>query len=173
MRITIILTFGLLLPFNFTAKAQSYGMSSKSCFSKSAVRSSDAVSNTNSVASTLPEGRLARVTAYWPGEDHFTTRRQSASGAHLRFGFCAVDSHIIPYGSLVTISGLGTYIAADTGTAVISRKAARESGQTREERRALVIDLFFPSRALGERFSREGPKFARVAWQTSETLARG
>ena len=112
----------------------------------------------------LTEGRLARVTAYWPGEDYYTNRRMSATGARLRLGYCAVDSRIIPYGSVVQIAGLGNYLAVDTGTAVISRKAARESGHTRAERSAMVIDLFFPTRRAGELFSREGPKFAMIAW---------
>jgi hypothetical protein len=117
-------------------------------------------------------GHLARVTAYWPGEDYYTNRRISATGARLRLGYCAVDSRIIPYGSVVQIAGLGNYLAVDTGTAVISRKAARESGHTREERSAMVIDLFFPTRRAGELFSREGPKFAMVAW-SSGAVASG
>jgi hypothetical protein len=120
----------------------------------------------------IPSGRLARVTAYWPGEDYYTNRRMSATGARLRLGYCAVDSRIIPYGSVVQISGLGSYLAVDTGTTVISRKAARESGHTREERGAMVIDLFFPTRRAGERFAREGPKFAMVAW-SSGAVANG
>ena len=108
--------------------------------------------------------RLARVTAYWPGEDYYTSHKLSATGARLRPGFCAVDSNIIPYGSIVRIPGVGDYLAMDTGTAVISRKAAKESGHNRAERSALVIDLFFPTRKAGELFSREGPKFAMVAW---------
>jgi hypothetical protein len=170
MRTTILLHFGLFLLLGLTARAQNYTGSSKACYSKSTTRSGNAISNDD--APMLTGGRLARVTAYWPGEDHWTTRRQSASGVRLRLGFCAVDSRIIPYGSIVTISGLGAYLAVDTGTAVISRQAARESGQTREERHALVVDLFFPSRKLGERFAREGPKFAMVAWQSAETIAR-
>jgi 3D (Asp-Asp-Asp) domain-containing protein len=113
------------------------------------------------------QGRLARVTAYWPGEDYYTNRKLSATGVRLRPGFCAVDSKIIPYGSVVKIPGLGSYVAMDTGTAVISRKAAKESGQNWKERCALVIDLYFPTRRAGELFSREGPKFAMVAWNSA------
>ena len=113
-------------------------------------------------------GHLARVTAYWPGEDIYTNHHRTSSGARLREGFCAVDPRIIPYGSLVQIPGVGSYLAMDTGTAVISRKAAKESGQNREERSALVIDLYFASRHAGELFTREGPKFAMVAWQSPE-----
>lgn len=111
------------------------------------------------------QGRLARITAYWPGEDYYTNHKRSATGVRLRDGYCAVDSSIIPYGSVVKIPGVGDYIAVDTGTAVITRKAARESGHTREERNALVIDLYFASRRAGELFSEVGPKFAMIAWQ--------
>jgi 3D (Asp-Asp-Asp) domain-containing protein len=169
MRTKIILHLGILVLLSgATAKAQSYSGSSKSVFSKSnqgAVRPDD-------TSAPTPQGRLARVTAYWPGEDRYTSRRQSATGVRLRLGFCAVDSRIIPYGSLVTVFGVGNFLAVDTGTAVISRKAARESGHNRAERSALVVDLFFPSRRAGERFDREGPKFALVAWQSAPTLAR-
>lgn len=123
-------------------------------------------------APAVTAGHLARVTAYWPGEDYYTNRRMSATGARLRLGYCAVDSRIVPYGSVVQISGLGNYLAVDTGTAVISRKAARESGHNREERGAMVVDLFFPTRRAGELFSREGPKFAMVTW-TSGAVADG
>jgi hypothetical protein len=122
--------------------------------------------------STIAGGHLARVTAYWPGEDYYTNRRMSATGARLRLGYCAVDARIIPYGSVVQISGLGNFLAVDTGTAVISRKAARESGHNREERSAMVIDLFFPTRRAGELFARQGPKFAMVAW-SSGAVANG
>ena len=125
----------------------------------------------NESSEDTSEGRLARITAYWPGEDRFTTRKQSATGMRLRDGYCAVDSRIIPYGSVVKIPGVGAYLAMDTGTAVISRKAAKESGHNREERSALVIDLYFPSRKAGEIFSREGPKFAMVAWESGDTAS--
>jgi 3D (Asp-Asp-Asp) domain-containing protein len=138
-------------------KAGTSGASSKSSFSRGQQAPE------NDVASG--EGRLARITAYWPGEDYYTTHRRSATGVPLRDGFCAVDSTIIPYGSVVTIPGVGRYVAVDTGTAVISRKAAKESGHNPQERSALVVDLYFASRRAGELFSREGPKFAMIAWQ--------
>lgn len=153
-----MLGIGLLLcP---AGKAQASDISSKCSYSRF-VRPSAPVADCREA---LPGGRLARVTAYWPGEDYYTNHKMSATGVRLRLGFCAVDARVIPYGSIVTIPGLGTYLAVDTGTAVKSRKAARESGHNAEERSALVIDLFFPSRKAGERFSREGPKFAMVAW---------
>jgi 3D (Asp-Asp-Asp) domain-containing protein len=137
--------------------------SSKSVFSRGQI--SGASDFDDSQGDPGNQGRLARITAYWPGEDYYTSRRRSATGIRLRDGFCAVDSRIIPYGSVVTIPGVGRYVAVDTGTAVISRKAAKESGHNPEERSALVIDLYFASRKAGELFSREGPKFAMVAWQ--------
>jgi 3D (Asp-Asp-Asp) domain-containing protein len=112
-------------------------------------------------------GRLARLTAYWAGEgDYYTGRCLSSTGIHLHGGHCAVDPSIIPYGSVVEIPGVGQFLAVDTGSAVISRAAAREAGHTREERGALVIDLFFEHRAEGERFAASGAKFVDISWWT-------
>lgn len=161
-----IISLLMVLQLGPLGHAQNYAGSSKSSFSKvpvSAINAPDA--NADSLDPSMPT-RLARVTAYWPGEDYFTNHKMTATGARLRQGFCAVDSNIIPYGSTVIIPGVGNYLAMDTGTAVISRKAARESGHNRAERSALVIDLYFPSRKAGELFSREGPKFAMVAWDS-------
>ncbi len=159
MRTLLLLNFILAALLCPTAYAGALSASSKSSFSKESPAAS---------ALRSAQRRLARVTAYWPGEDYYTTRKMSATGVRLKPGFCAVDSRIIPYGSVVKIPGLGSYVAMDTGTAVISRKAAKESGQNWKERGALVIDLYFPSRRSGERFSREGPKFAMVAWDSGE-----
>jgi 3D (Asp-Asp-Asp) domain-containing protein len=113
--------------------------------------------------------RLARLTAYWSGEgDYYTRRHISATGIRLHNGHCAVDPTIIPYGSVVQIEGLGSYLAVDTGTAVVSRRAARESGHNRLERHALVIDLYFEDRSDGERFAATGPKFATISWRAPE-----
>jgi 3D (Asp-Asp-Asp) domain-containing protein len=107
------------------------------------------------------------VTAYWAGEgDYYTGRGLSSTGVHLHGGHCAVDPRIIPYGSVVKIAGVGTYLAVDTGSAVISREAAKGTGHTSEERNALVIDLFFESRHDGEHFAANGPKFASITWET-------
>jgi 3D (Asp-Asp-Asp) domain-containing protein len=157
MRITIIFHLGLIFMLCSLAKADTY--SSKS-------HTSTALSP-NADTSNRCRGRLARITAYWPGEDHYTNRKLSSTGVRLRSGYCAVDSSIIPYGSIVTIPGVGSYVAVDTGAAVITRKAAKESGHNSQERNALVIDLYFASRKAGELFTREGPKFAMVAWESS------
>jgi 3D (Asp-Asp-Asp) domain-containing protein len=106
------------------------------------------------------------VTAYWPSEgDYYTSQGLSSTGIHLHDGYCAVDPRIIPYGSVVTIAGLGKYLAVDTGSAVISRTAAVETGRTSEERAALVIDIYFESRRDGENFAATGPKFASITWE--------
>jgi 3D (Asp-Asp-Asp) domain-containing protein len=110
---------------------------------------------------------LARLTAYWSGEgDYYTRHHISATGVRLHSGHCAVDPSVIPYGSVVDIEGLGRYLAVDTGTAVVTRRAARESGHNRGERSALVVDLYFENRREGERFAANGPKFAAVTWWT-------
>jgi 3D (Asp-Asp-Asp) domain-containing protein len=112
-------------------------------------------------------GRLARVTAYWPSEgDYYTRHGVASTGVHLHDGHCAVDPNIIPYGSVVAIAGIGTFLAVDTGTAVIERTAAREAGHTYAEKHALVVDLFFESRRAGEAFAASTAKWAPVSWWT-------
>jgi len=112
-------------------------------------------------------GRLARITAYWAGEgDYYTGRCLSATGIRLHGGHCAVDPRIIPYGSVVEIPGVGQFLAVDTGSAVISRTAAREAGHTKEERSALVIDVFFEHRSQGEKFASTGTRFIPISWWT-------
>ena len=114
---------------------------------------------------TIPGGRLARVTAYWAAEgDYYTGRCISATGVRLHDGHCAVDPRIIPYGSVVEIAGVGKFLAVDTGSAVISRTAAREGGHTSEERNAIVIDLFFENRNAGEKFAAAASKFVSIRW---------
>ncbi len=107
------------------------------------------------------------MTAYWAGEgDYYTGRCISSTGVRLHDGHCAVDPRIIPYGSVVKIAGVGTYLAVDTGSAVISREAAKEAGHTAAERSALVIDIFFESRRDGERFAAAATRYAPVSWTT-------
>jgi 3D (Asp-Asp-Asp) domain-containing protein len=163
----LIITFVLVVMLCPTARAECRCVSSKANFSKTTTHFTTDSSSDSDSTSNVPEGqgRLARVTAYWPGEDYYTNHKMSATGVRLHDGVCAVDSSIIPYGSVVQIPGVGKYLAMDTGTAVISRKAAKESGHNREERNALVVDLYFASRKAGELFSEQGPKFAMIAWQ--------
>ena len=112
-------------------------------------------------------GRLARLTTYWPSEgDYYTRHGISSTGIRLHGGHCAVDPRIIPYGSVVDIAGVGKYLAVDTGSAVISREAAREAARTTAEREALVIDLYFESRGDAQQFSNNAPKYASISWYT-------
>ena len=107
------------------------------------------------------------MTAYWAAEgDYYTERCISATGVRLHDGHCAVDPNIIPYGSVVEIAGVGKFLAVDTGSAVISRTAAREGGHTSAERNAIVVDLFFQSRKEGEKFAAAASKFVSISWWT-------
>jgi 3D (Asp-Asp-Asp) domain-containing protein len=133
----------------------------------STVKASSSSAKKENSSRTVSNERLARVTAYWAGEgDYYTSHGLSSTGVRLHGGHCAVDPRVIPYGSVVKIAGVGAYLAVDTGSAVISREAARETGHTSEERNALVIDLFFESRHDGEKFAATGPKFASITWET-------
>jgi 3D (Asp-Asp-Asp) domain-containing protein len=126
--------------------------------------------------SASPITRLARVTAYWAAEgDYYTGRRMSATGVRLHDGLCAVDPSIIPYGSVVEIAGFGQFLAVDTGSAVISRAAAREGGRTSAERGAIVVDIFFESRREGENFAAAAAKYSSISWWTpmaTNTMAK-
>jgi 3D (Asp-Asp-Asp) domain-containing protein len=118
--------------------------------------------------------RLARVTAYWACEgDYYTRKCISATGVRLHDGHCAVDPNIIPYGSVVEISGVGKFLAVDTGSAVISRTAAREGGHNSTERNAIVVDLFFSNRTAGERFAASDAKYVAISWWTPGSQASG
>ena len=116
--------------------------------------------------------RLARVTVYWPEEGDFYTRnRKSSTGTRLRDGHCAVDPKVIPYGSVVNVPGVGRLIAVDTGGAVISRRAARLTGRTREQRSAIVIDVFCSTRAKARALIKQLKHFAVVTWQGPDRVA--
>jgi 3D (Asp-Asp-Asp) domain-containing protein len=116
--------------------------------------------------------RLARVTVYWPEEGDFYTRnRKSSTGTRLRDGHCAVDPKVIPYGSVVNVPGIGRLIAVDTGAAVVSRRAARLTGRTREQRSAIVIDVFCSTREKARALIKRAKHFAVVTWQGSDRVA--
>lgn len=108
---------------------------------------------------------LARVTVYWAsgggGSDRWTRRHICSTGARLQAGHCAVDPRRIPYGSKVTLPD-GTLLAVDTGSAVVSRKAARRSGRTALERGALVVDRFFETKQQALNWARRNPYFMLV-----------
>ena len=116
--------------------------------------------------------RLARVTVYWPEEGDFYTRnRKSSTGTRLRDGHCAVDPKVIPYGSVVNVPGVGRLVAVDTGRAVLSRRAARLTGRTREQRSAIVIDVFCSTRAKARALIKRLKHFAVVTWQGPDRVA--
>lgn len=108
---------------------------------------------------------LARVTVYWAsgggGSDHWSRRHICSTGARLRAGHCAVDPRKIPYGSKVMLPD-GPLLAVDTGSAVVSRKAARHSGRTPQERSALVIDRFFETKQQALNWANRNPYFMLV-----------
>jgi 3D (Asp-Asp-Asp) domain-containing protein len=104
------------------------------------------------------ESLLARITVYWPGEGQL---RACSNGARLRAGHCAVDPKRIPFGSRVLFPDTAC-IAVDSGPAVVSRKAARVTGQTISQRNAIVIDRFFESREAALAWERSHPHFMTV-----------
>jgi 3D (Asp-Asp-Asp) domain-containing protein len=141
-----------------------------SSIDKAAVATAHEATRDFGVVKSNIKGRLARLTAYWAGEgDYYTGRCLSSTGIHLHGGHCAVDPSIIPYGSVVEIPGIGEFLAVDTGSAVVSREAAREAGHTPAERGALVIDLFFEHSSDGERFAANGAKFVPISWWTPQS----
>lgn len=137
---------------------------------KAASQAAPVVAAAKPVAAPTLIGRLARLTAYWTTEDPWTAKHESSTGIRLHEGHCAVDPKLIPYGSVVQIPGMGNYVAVDTGSAVISRQAALGSGQTKAERDALVVDLFFENRKEAEEFAAHGPAYVAVNW-TPRSLA--
>jgi hypothetical protein len=59
-----------------------------------------------------------------------------------------------------------TLLAVDTGSAVVSRKAARRAGRTAVERSALVIDRFFETKQQALNWARQNPYFMFVRVST-------
>ncbi|MES2309265.1 MAG: hypothetical protein V4507_10450 [Verrucomicrobiota bacterium] len=98
----------------------------------------------------------ARITFYYPNEARSGFR--SAKGDRLvPWKSAAVCFRTIPYGSKIKVPGIGTLIAQDTGSAVISRKAARQQGQN-----VPVIDVCVASKADMDRMQRDFPMFVDV-----------
>lgn len=96
---------------------------------------------------------MCRITAYWQNEDGWTSNLKSSTGKRLVSGrSCAVDPRIIPYGSNVIVEGK-RYLAHDTGTAVIARKASKG---------APVVDVFYKTERQAQREMRRVGRYARV-----------
>jgi 3D (Asp-Asp-Asp) domain-containing protein len=100
------------------------------------------------------ESVLARVTSYWASEGS----KFASTGRRLRPGHCAVDPKRIPYGSKVVFPD-AVCTAVDTGTAVISRKAARLCGRTASQLKAIVVDRFFETKREADAWSNAHPEF--------------
>jgi 3D (Asp-Asp-Asp) domain-containing protein len=100
------------------------------------------------------ESVLARVTSYWADEGS----KYASTGRRLRPGHCAVDPKRIPYGSKVVFPD-AVCTAVDTGTAVISRKAARLCGRTASQLKAIVVDRFFETKREADAWSNAHSEF--------------
>jgi 3D (Asp-Asp-Asp) domain-containing protein len=100
------------------------------------------------------ESVLARVTSYWANEGS----KYGSTGRRLRAGHCAVDPKRIPYGSKVVFPD-AVCTAVDTGTAVISRKAARLCGRTASQLKAIVVDRFFETKREADAWSNAHSEF--------------
>ena len=100
------------------------------------------------------ESVLARVTSYWASEGS----KFASTGRRLRPGHCAVDPRRIPYGSKVVFPD-AVCTAVDTGTAVISRKAARLCGRTASQLKAIVVDRFFETKREADAWSTAHSEF--------------
>ena len=100
------------------------------------------------------ESILARVTSYWADEGS----KYGSTGRRLRPGHCAVDPKRIPYGSKVVFPD-AVCTAVDTGTAVISRKAARLCGRIASQLKAIVVDRFFATKREADGWSNAHSEF--------------
>jgi 3D (Asp-Asp-Asp) domain-containing protein len=97
---------------------------------------------------------LARVTSYWASEGS----KFASTGRRLRPGHCAVDPKRIPYGSKVVFPD-AVCTAVDTGTAVVSRKAARLCGRTASQLKAIVVDRFFETKREADTWTNAHSEF--------------
>ncbi|HEU5314418.1 MAG TPA: 3D domain-containing protein [Candidatus Udaeobacter sp.] len=107
-----------------------------------------------SAAFAREESVLARVTSYWAGEGP----KYASTGRRLRAGHCAVDPKRIPYGSKVVFPDLAC-TAVDTGSAIITRKAARLCGRTASQLKAIVVDRFFETKREAMAWTNAHPHF--------------
>jgi hypothetical protein len=107
-----------------------------------------------SAAFAREESILARVTSYWADEG----AKYASTGRRLRPGHCAVDPKRIPYGSKLVFPD-AVCTAVDTGTAVISRKAARLCGRTASQLKAIVVDRFFGTKLEADAWSNAHSEF--------------
>jgi 3D (Asp-Asp-Asp) domain-containing protein len=107
-----------------------------------------------STAFARDESILARVTSYWASEGS----KFASTGGRLRPGHCAVDPKRIPYWSKVVFPD-AVCTAVDTGTAVVSRKAARACARTASQLKALVVDRFFETKREADAWTNAHSEF--------------
>lgn len=110
------------------------------------------------------DSKLARITFY--SAEACKWGNSSSTGVRLIEGqHVAVDPTVIPYGSTVTIPGLGLFTAVDTGTDVRLRTAARKApGSNPGKDGAIVIDVFVDREATLHRIAKTFPHFVEVTW---------
>ena len=84
--------------------------------------------------------------------------KYASTGGRLRPGHCAVDPNRIPYGSKVVFPD-AVCTAVDTGTAVVSRKAARLCGRTASQLKAIVIDRYFDTKGKADAWTNTHSEF--------------
>jgi 3D (Asp-Asp-Asp) domain-containing protein len=115
------------------------------------------------IAAAREQAMLARVTVYWHNPN--SKQRAAAAGPVLHEGHCAVDPRKIPYGSTIVLPD-DELTAVDTGPAVVQRIAARRSGRTPDQRKAIVIDRYCESRREAQSWAASHPHFMNV-WVNS------
>jgi 3D (Asp-Asp-Asp) domain-containing protein len=102
---------------------------------------------------------MARVTYYWPNSGGQVGTMTSTGAKAVCGKTIDVDPKIIPYGSKVTIPEMGkTFKAADTGSAVKARTAAKKLGRPD----AIVIDVFCANKSVAMQRIKKYPLFMKV-----------
>lgn len=110
-----------------------------------------------SIVTKVISGHLHRfkvlITVYTADEDRWSRKRLTATGMKLKNGIIAVDFRKIPAYSKVLIEGWGKFTAGDCGSAINSRKAARQRGLS-----CLVIDVFAENHAVAKKLLASNPE---------------
>jgi len=112
-----------------------------------------------------PNKKTVRLTVYWKSEDGWTRRGFTSTGGPLvSYETVAVDPKVFPYGSIIEIPSLGLKtVARDTGSAVVSKKAAKQMG-----RDVPVLDLYVEKRQDALDFIEGKPYFVDVYYSEPE-----
>jgi 3D (Asp-Asp-Asp) domain-containing protein len=110
-----------------------------------------------------PKEMTVRVTVYWQqgrGSDRWTRRGQTSSGLPLvDRKTAAVDPKLIPYGSRIVLPEANNkeLTAADTGGAVVTRRASRKLGENHP-----VVDVFFKRKQDALAWAGANPPFMKA-----------